>query len=263
MHGDSGAGTLGDGRDALERSVGHRFQDRRLLTQALTHGSVGGGPASYERLEFLGDRVLSLVVAHMLFERFKSEPEGSLARRHTALVRGETLARVARDLDLATLMRLSRGEEDLGGRDNPALLADVCEAVLGALYLDAGFEVTSRFVRERWTPLMDEDPAPPKDAKTALQELAQGRGLPLPVYETVAMSGPAHAPVFTVSVRIEGHEPATAEGTSKRQAEHGAAGALVARLRQQPPRRMSQTAVGKRRARAAARPDSGLKGSRS
>ncbi|WP_299441166.1 ribonuclease III [uncultured Rhodospira sp.] len=230
MSGDRGSVAASEAAGPLETLLGHRFQDHRLLAQALTHGSIGGGPRSYERLEFLGDRVLSLVIADMLFRRFRAEPEGSLARRHTALVRGETLARVARDLDLPRLIRLSRGEEDLGGRDNPALLADVCEAVLGALYMDAGYEATRRFIVERWTPLMDEDPAPPKDAKTSLQEWAQGRGLPLPAYETVATAGPAHAPTFTVAARVEGHEPATAEGSSKRQAEQKAAALLLGRL---------------------------------
>ncbi|MBB4286703.1 ribonuclease-3 [Roseospira goensis] len=227
---DRAAAAAPEDTAALEALLGHRFGNRRLLAQALTHGSVGGGPRSYERLEFLGDRVLSLVIAHLLFDRFPAEAEGSLARRHTALVRGETLARVGRDLGLPGLMRLSRGEEDLGGRDNPALLADVCEAVLGALYLDAGFEATERFVRTRWTPLMGEDPAPPKDAKTTLQEWAQGRGLPLPVYETVATTGPAHAPTFTVAARVEGHPPAQADGPSKRQAEQRAAALLMDRL---------------------------------
>lgn len=224
---DQGSAASEEALASLEAVLGHRFGDRRLLSQALTHGSVGGGLRSYERLEFLGDRVLSLVIADMLFTRFRAEPEGSLARRHTALVRGETLARVARDLDLPRLMRLSRGEEDLGGRDNPALSADVCEAVLGALYLDAGYEATRRFVVDRWTPLMDEDPAPPKDAKTALQEWAQARGLPLPVYETVASAGPAHAPIFTVAARVEGHEAVSADGPSKRQAEQKAAARLL------------------------------------
>lgn len=223
---DAGASGVAD----LEVALGHRFRDSKRLIQALTHGSVGGGPRSYERLEFLGDRVLSLVVAHMLYDRFRTEPEGSLARRHTALVRGETLARVARTLDLPRWMRLSRGEEDLGGRDNPALLADVCEAVLGALYLDAGYDTTDRFIRRHWAPLMDEDLAPPKDAKTTLQEWAQGRGLPLPVYETVATTGPAHAPTFTVAARVEGQPSATANGSSKRQAEQRAAAALMDQL---------------------------------
>ncbi|MQX35327.1 ribonuclease III [Roseospira navarrensis] len=215
---------------ALEARLGHQFRDRTLLEQALTHGSAGGGPRSYERLEFLGDRVVSLIVAHMLYERFPAEPEGALARRHTALVRSETLARVARDLGLPELMRLSRGEADLGGRDNPALLCDVCEAVLGALYLEGGYDATARFVCETWAPLMDENLAPPKDAKTALQEWAQGQGLPLPTYETVSSTGPAHAPTFTVAAKVEGHEPASADGSSKRQAEQRAAALLMERL---------------------------------
>jgi len=214
----------------LEVRLKHRFQDRTLLEQALTHGSAGGGPRSYERLEFLGDRVLSLVIAHLLFEHYPTEPEGALARRHTALVRGETLARVARDLGLPSLMRLSRGEDDLGGRDNPALLADVCEAILGALYLEAGYTATETFIRTTWAPLMEENLAPPKDAKTALQEWAQGRGLPLPVYETVSTSGPAHAPTFTMAARVEGHEAASGDGPSKRQAEQRAATLLMERL---------------------------------
>lgn len=214
----------------LEDRLGHRFRDRALLDLALTHGSAGGGPRSYERLEFLGDRVLSLVIAHMLYARFAAEPEGSLARRHTALVRAETLARVARDVGLPALIRLSRGEEDLGGRDNPTLLCDVCESVLGALYLDGGYAAADTFIRKTWAPLMDETLAPPKDAKTALQEWAQGRGLPLPAYETVSASGPAHAPVFTVSARVEGHDAETAEGPSKRVAEQRAAALLMERL---------------------------------
>ncbi|KAA5604597.1 ribonuclease III [Roseospira marina] len=226
----SGALGTGDSLAPLESRLGHTFGDATLLAQALTHGSAGGGPRSYERLEFLGDRVLSLVVAHMLFTRFPAEPEGALARRHTALVRAETLARVARNLGLPALMRLSRGEADLGGRENPALLCDVCEAVLGALYLDGGYASVDRFIRATWAPLMEENPAPPKDAKTALQEWAQGRGLPLPVYETVATAGPAHAPLFTVAARVEGHDAATAEGPSKRQAEQRAAARLMDRL---------------------------------
>lgn len=218
------------GATALEERLGHRFRRRDLLDRALTHGSLGGGLESYERLEFLGDRVLNLLIAHMLYERFPSEPEGSLARRHTALVRGEALALVARALDLPPLLRLSRGEVDLGGRDNPTLLADVCEALLGALYLDGGLEVAARVVHRHWTPLMDQDLSPPKDPKTSLQEWAQGRGLPLPLYETVGASGPDHAPTFTVTVRVKGCPEARADGTSKRQAEQRAAALLLERV---------------------------------
>jgi len=226
---DPGAGSRADGA-ALEERLGYRFKTPVLLDRALTHGSLGGGLDSYERLEFLGDRVVNLIVAHMLYERFPREPEGSLARRHTALVRGETLARVAQTLSLGPLIRLSKGEVDLGGRDNPALQADVCEAVLGALYLDGGLDVAAQVVRRHWTPLMDEDLSPPKDPKTGLQEWAQGRGLPLPVYQTVAASGPDHAPTFTVAVRVQGQGEARAEGSSKRQAEHKAAAALLERV---------------------------------
>jgi len=217
-------------RGGLQDRLGHRFRDTGLLDRALTHGSLGGGLDSYERLEFLGDRVLNLLVAHMLFERFPQEPEGSLARRHAALVRGETLARVARVLDLAPLIRLSKGEVDLGGRDNPTLLADVCEALLGALYLDGGLDTADRVIQRHWTPLMDQDLSPPKDPKTSLQEWAQGRGLPLPTYETVAAAGPDHAPIFTIAVRVKGHPEARAEGSSKRQAEQKAAALLLERM---------------------------------
>lgn len=216
----------------LARRLGHRFADPGLLTQALTHPSVVHGRAPrkatpYERLEFLGDRVLGLVVADMLFHRFPHEPEGALARRHAALVRRETLARVAHDIDLPAHLVLSRGEEDAGGRGNPGLLADACEAVIGALFADAGFQVAQVFVRTMWTPLMDEAQAPPKDAKTALQEWAQGRGKKLPAYVTVGMEGPPHEPVFSVSVEVEGVETVTAQGPSKRAAEQTAAAQML------------------------------------
>lgn len=212
----------------LAQRLGHHFADPALLTQALTHPSVVHGRAPrkvtpYERLEFLGDRVLGLVVADMLFQRFPAEPEGALARRHAALVRREALARVAQLIGLPGHLVLSRGEEDAGGRANPGLLADACEAVIGALFADAGFEKAQAFVRNMWTPLMDESAAPPKDAKTGLQEWAQGRGKKLPVYTTVGMEGPPHDPTFMVSVEVEGVETVTAQGASKRAAEQAAA----------------------------------------
>ncbi|HLO76661.1 MAG TPA: ribonuclease III [Magnetospirillum sp.] len=216
----------------LAQRLGHRFVDPNLLVQALTHPSVVQSRAPrratpYERLEFLGDRVLGLVVADMLFHRFPTEPEGALARRHAALVRREALARVAQTLDLPTHLVLSRGEEEAGGRANPGLLADACEAVIGALFADAGFDKAQAFVRTMWTPLMDEAAAPPKDAKTALQEWAQGRGKKLPVYTTVGMEGPPHDPTFMVSVEVEGVETVTAQGASKRAAEQAAATAML------------------------------------
>lgn len=212
----------------LAQRLGHRFSDPSLLTQALTHPSVVHGRAPrkatpYERLEFLGDRVLGLVVADMLFHRFPTEAEGALARRHAALVRREALARVAQIIGLPEHLMLSRGEEEAGGRANPGLLADACEAVIGALFADAGFEKAQIFVRTMWTPLMDEAAAPPKDAKTALQEWAQGRGKKLPVYTTVGTEGPPHDPTFSVSVEVDGVETVVAKGASKRAAEQAAA----------------------------------------
>lgn len=216
----------------LAQRLGHRFADPGLLTQALTHPSVVHGRAPrkatpYERLEFLGDRVLGLVVAEMLFKRFPNEPEGALARRHAALVRRESLARVALLIDLPSHLVLSRGEEEAGGRNNPGLLADACEALIGALYADAGFDKARIFVQSMWTPLMDESAAPPKDAKTALQEWAQGRGKKLPAYTTVGQEGPPHDPTFMVSVEVEGVETVTAQGASKRAAEQAAAAQML------------------------------------
>src|SRR3546814_5341196 len=158
----------------------------------------------YERLEFLGDRVLSLVIADMLFEAFPSEDEGHLARRHVALVRREALAEVAKAIGLGQHVRLSIGEEEAGGRENPAILADVCEAIIGALFRDAGLETARAFIVRQWQARLEGEIHPPQDAKTTLQEWAQQRGRPLPLYRTVGRSGPDHAPAFTISVEVEG-----------------------------------------------------------
>lgn len=219
------------GLERLEGALGHRFADAALLRRALVHTSVGGRRKdSYERLEFLGDRVLGLAIAELLYETFPDEEEGALAKRYTQLVRAETLTRVARALDLGAHLVLAPSEDDAGGRENPSILSDVCEAVLAALYLDGGLAPAVALVRKHFTALMAEDLSPPKDAKTTLQEWAQGRGLPLPAYSEVGRSGPAHEPVFEVSVSIQGHEPAAASGPSKRAAEQMAAEALLVRL---------------------------------
>jgi len=219
--------------DQLQQLLGHVFARPRLLEQALTHASLSGTDtghrAHYERLEFLGDRVLALVLAQLLFERYAEEREGALARRHADLVRRETLARVARSIGLTEHIRLSRGEEATGGRDNPAILADCCEAVIAALFLDGGLPAAARFVEAQWAPLLSERPRPPVDAKTALQEWAQGRGLALPTYRTVATEGPDHRPSFSVEVSVEGLPPVTATGSSKRVAEKAAAAELLRR----------------------------------
>ncbi|MDP6573481.1 MAG: ribonuclease III [Rhodospirillales bacterium] len=222
---------MGDQLERLEKTLGHRFTRRQLLRLALTHSSTAhdqsGRSHTNERLEFLGDRVLGLAVADLLCERFADEDEGALAKRFTALVRREALARIAVDIGLAPHIVLGQGEDEAGGRENPNLLADTCEAVIAALFLDGGWETAADFVRARWGPLMAEDAVPPVDAKTTLQEWAQGQGLALPVYAVVERQGPAHAPTFTIEVRVEGRPPARAAGSSKRAAEQGAAKAML------------------------------------
>ncbi len=216
--------------DGFEPALGHRFADPALLRQALTHSSGSTDRMrSNERLEFLGDRVLGLVVADMLYERFPDEEEGALARRHAALVQRESLARVSRGIGLPDHLILSMGEAETGGRENDSLLADACEAVIAALYLDGGLDAARDFVHAHWSALMEENPTPPKDAKTALQEWAQGRGKPLPSYREVSREGPDHAPTFTIEVSVEGLDPAIGTGSSKRLAAQAAAEAMLAR----------------------------------
>jgi ribonuclease-3 len=213
--------------------LGYNFHEPKLLEQALTHpslqpGSAGRGP--YERLEFLGDRVLGLVVAEMLYNRFPGENEGALARRHAALVRRESLARIALQINLGPALSLSRSEEETGGRNNLGTLADACEAVLGAMYADGGLAPVAALINRLWTPLMAEMAAPPKDAKTALQEWAQARALGLPVYSTLAVDGPPHNPDFLIGVEIENTAKASGRGPSKRAAEQAAAANLLEQL---------------------------------
>jgi ribonuclease-3 len=210
---------------ALGAALGHEFSRPDLLEQALTHPSAAA-KSTYERLEFLGDRVLGLVVAEMVYRTYPDEAEGSLARRYTALVRKEALARVAESIDLGAHLRVSRGEAEQGGRGSHTLLADACEAVIAALFLDGGFEAARRFVERWWQPLLAEQAEPPQDAKTALQEWAQGQGLPLPAYRLVASEGPPHDPIFEMEVSLPGHPAAQGRGRSRRAAESAAAGIL-------------------------------------
>lgn len=216
----------------LTKALDYTFRHPELLEEAVTHSSVlaarhGKHRVPNERLEFLGDRVVGLVVADMLFHRFPSENEGALARRLAALVRREALARVALMIGLDAALSLSKGEEEAGGRHNLTMLGDACEAVLGAIYADGGLDPAARFIRRIWEPMMAEDLTPPKDAKTALQEWAQGRGKPLPAYTTLGTEGPPHDPKFLVSVKVDGLEPVTGRGTSKRVAEQAAAQAML------------------------------------
>ncbi len=208
------------------------FEDLALLTTALTHGSAAVEPLeTYERLEFLGDRVLSLVVAEMLFETFPDENEGKLARRSAALVRRETLAEVAEEIGLGEHIVMSMGEADAGGRENPSLLADVCESIIAALYLDGGLAEADKFIRRYWRAHMDRSGKPPLDSKTELQEWAQGLGMPLPSYRIARRTGPDHAPSFTIAVSVDDGPEATGEGSTRRSAEKAAAGALLRKVR--------------------------------
>ncbi len=226
---------MGDRLAKVERWVGHQFRDRALLREALTHPSAtrrGGKQAwrNNQRLEFLGDRVVGLVVAHLLVARFPNEDEGPLSRRHAALVRRDTLAAIAGPLGLGEVLAFARSEETGSGRTNPSILADALEALIGALYLDAGLDVAAAFVHERWEPHVEAMLKPPQDAKTALQEWAQARGLGLPTYTLTKTDGPAHAPQFEVMVTLADFSPATASATSKRAAEQAAAEDLLARV---------------------------------
>ena len=210
----------------LERRIGHAFADRELLREAMTHASSLEGSKkrrSYDRLEFLGDRVLGLAVAELLLERAPKASEGALARRFNRLVRKETCARVARSLKLGQLLLLSSAENDSGGRDKDTILADAAEALLAAIFLEAGFLVARDVVRTLWAPLLEGMPETVADSKSMLQEWAQGRALPTPTYREIARSGPDHDPEFCVAVELPGLAPAEGRGRSKRSAEKAAA----------------------------------------
>lgn len=209
-------------------TLDHRFADATLLSRALAH-SGQARDAAFERLEFLGDRVLGLAIAAMLLERFPGEDEGALARRHAALARREALAEVAEAVGLDTVATLP-GKDPTAERGRAAVLADTFEAVLGALYLDGGWATAAAAIERLWRPLVERAERPPEDAKTRLQEWAQARGLGLPCYRATRTEGPDHAPWFRASVAVAAVGEAEATGTSKRAAETRAAEALLARL---------------------------------
>lgn len=213
---------------SLETILGYEFSRLDLLRRAVTHASAATEAwNAYERLEFLGDRVLGLMVAEQLLGRFPREREGEIARRHVQLVRKETLAEVSRRLGVGQFLLLSRGEEEAGARDSESILADVMEAILAALYLDGGLEAVRRFICEHWTPLLEADLEPPRDPKTTLQEWAQARRHGLPLYKVETQHGPPHAPEFTISVTVADFPSRLAKGRSKRHAEQAAATLLL------------------------------------
>jgi ribonuclease-3 len=221
----------------LAARLGHAFADPQLLERALTHSSVGDGaqapkrgtaPRDNERLEFLGDRVLGLLTAEALIERFPVATEGELAPRLNALVSRDACARVARRIELGPALRLAAFETKSGGRDKGSILAGACEAVMAALYLDGGLEAARAFYAAAWAEEIEALPAlgAQLEVKLALQQWAQKRGRPLPAYSVLNREGPDHAPVFTVQVAVEGLEPAAGTGRSRQAAEKAAAQAL-------------------------------------
>ncbi|PIE09515.1 MAG: ribonuclease III [Rhodobacterales bacterium] len=216
---------------AFSTRLGHEFTRADLLIEALTHPSLGSPTRDdNQRLEFLGDRVLGLVMAEALLNADRNAAEGVLAPRFNALVRKETCAEVARELDVGAVLKLGRSEMKSGGRRKEALLADAMEAVIAAVYLDAGFEPARTVVLRLWGARVDQVEADARDPKTALQEWAQGRGAPPPEYVEIARSGPDHAPVFVIEARLSSGESARGEAPSKRHAQQAAAKALLAQV---------------------------------
>ena len=218
---------------ALEERIGHRFADPKLLEHALTHVSGVAGSRkrtdSYQRLEFLGDHVLGLVISDLLFRSFPKAEEGELSRRLADLVRKEACAEAALAMDLGPHIKLGAGEVQSGGRKKSAILADVCEAVIGAAFLDGGYEAASALIDRYWRARMLEPHRPLRDPKTMLQEWAQARGLPPPAYRETERHGPDHKPEFKVSVELPGLKATEGKGASKRDAEQDAAAAMLAR----------------------------------
>jgi ribonuclease-3 len=213
---------------ALSETLGYRFQDETLLRRALTHAGADSA-RSNERLEFLGDRVLALVVAEELYRRYPDEDEGALTRRLHALVRWEACARVGEEVGLWQHLVLTRSEA-AGGRARGPIVGSALEAVIAALYLDGGMDVARTFIARLWEPMFADPGSDTRDAKTRLQEWAQGRGRDAgaPVYTLKEQAGPDHAPRFVVEAKVMGFAPATGEGGSKRQAEQDAAARLLA-----------------------------------
>ena len=211
----------------IEKIIGYNFKDQSLIEQALVHSSYTSElDKNYERLEFLGDRVLGVNVAYLLYKKYPNDPEGSLSQRHVALVNKETVADVVRDLKIGKFIKLVNEEI----RDNDNVLCDVIEAVIGAIYLDGGYEASLKFVEKNWNSYLIRDLTPPKDAKTALQELAHTKGLGVPAYRVIKRGGSEHEPIFYVGVILETVGETTGVGKNKKQAEQEAARLMIEKI---------------------------------
>jgi ribonuclease-3 len=209
--------------------LGHEPKEIALFELALMHSSLGD--QSYERLEFLGDRVLGLVIANALYSRYPKEPEGNLSKRYNGLVDRATCAENGREIGLPALIRLGKQAREDGANQSENVVGDVIEALIGALYLDGGMKAAERFILEIWGPDLSNQARAPQHPKSALQELAAARNLKAPVYEVVSRTGAHHAPQFTVRVSVPRLGDAIADGTSKQEAETAAAEALLSQLK--------------------------------
>ena len=213
----------------IEEIIGYVFKEKELLSRAITHASIES--PNYERLEFLGDRVLGLIIAEILFKKYPTEKEGELARRFSALVRGQTLSAIGKEIEIDQYI-LSSGKEDSSeGTENENIIADVMEALLGAMYIDGGFTPCKNMVEKYWDERFETMTHPPQDPKTELQEWAQARGKNTPTYEMIHREGPDHAPTFTIRVTVEGLPSQDAQATNRRRAEKDAARKLLATLK--------------------------------
>jgi ribonuclease-3 len=228
---EAAPGLTPEQRDACEAAIAYRFKDHLLLDRAMTHRSATQGRAtawSNERLEFLGDRVLGLVIVEALLVRFPDLREGDLAPRLNALVSRDTCAVIGAELGLGQYLIVDGSERATGGPTKRSLLANAAEALLGAIYLDGGLKAAEKFIVRHWSALLKASNDKPRDPKSALQEWAQGEGLPTPSYRHDAREGPDHAPLFTAMVLIQGHGPVSGSGASKQHAERAAAQKMLA-----------------------------------
>lgn len=207
----------------------YEFQDLDLLREALTHPSLEG-VTSYQRLEFVGDRVLGLVIAQWVFERHDKIDEGGLAGRHANLVKGATCGEIASKLDIGSYIYMAKSTEDNGGRTRHSILADVCESLIGAVYQEAGYDVADELVRRLWADHIDTKAMASRDSKTMLQEFVQGQGKPMPNYVVTDRTGPAHEPFFTIAVKVKDEEDEMGSGKSKREAQQSAAAKMLKKI---------------------------------
>jgi len=220
------------GLGELTSVLQYSFLNPDLLRQALTHPSAVAEreprtKITYDRLEFLGDRVLAIVVARLLYERFSDAPSGDLARRFNELVRRETLAEVALSINLGNHIIMGDADAVTGGASNPAILADVLEAILAGIYLDGGLVAAEEFIQRHWEHRAAALLTPPADAKTALQEWAQGLAKPPPTYRLISTEGPPHKPTFLIAVDVDGEAATCGKGSTKRRAEQQAAETML------------------------------------